>query len=135
MTNILIADDFRPFLDEMCQLAAGAETAVVSVASSREAINRLQNNEFDLVITDLFMESQSAEDGLSVVRAAKEHWMTQVIVVTAFGKPEFSVESMRLGAFDYLERGTPGSDFRAMLCNKIRLALDYRAAKLAVVPS
>ena len=85
-----------------------------------------------MVVTDLLMETQSAADGLAVLTAAKRRPFTQVIVVTSFGSPELSVESMRLGAFDYLERGTPGKDFREMLTSKIRLALDYRSAKLAV---
>lgn len=135
MTNILVVDDFKPFLEELSGLAAGNETAVFVAQSSGQAIDQIRNRSFDLVITDLFMESQTAEDGLSVVKAAKGDQFTQVIVVTAYGRPELSVETMRLGAFDYLERGTPGCNFRAMLQSKIRLALDYRAAKLALAHS
>jgi len=84
------------------------------------------------VITDLMLEHQTAHDGLSVVQAARQDEFTQVIVVTAYGSPELSVEAMELGAFDYLERGTPGTNFRKMLAAKIRLALDFQSAKLAV---
>jgi len=132
MTRILVVDDYTPFLDDVMQLVASESTKVITVTSAAAAIREIKRLPFDVVVTDLIMETRSPQDGLAVVAAAKEQDLTQVIVVTSFGRPELSVQSMQLGAFDYLERGTPGTDFSAMLVSKIRLALDYRAAKLAV---
>ena len=132
MINILIVDDYKPFLEEACRVIGNDGTLISTARTSKDAIRQIQEQRFDLVITDLFMESHTAEDGLSVLRAAKRSEFAQVIVVTSFGKPELSEASMRLGAFDYIERGSPGTDFRFMLESKTRLALDYRDAKVKV---
>jgi DNA-binding NtrC family response regulator len=132
MPRILVVDDYTPFLDEVARLMADDSTKVCTATTAAAAIHEMREHEFDVVVTDLLMETHNPKDGLAVVAEAKAHDLTQVIVVTSYGSPGLSVESMRLGAFDYLERGSAGTDFRAMLVSKIRLALDYRAAKLAV---
>ena len=66
------------------------------------------------MITDLLMETKAAGDGFAVLKAAKANEFTQVIVITAY-EPQLSIQTMQLGAFDYLERNAPGIDFRAML--------------------
>jgi two-component system response regulator AtoC len=132
MKRILVVDDYKPFLDELSRTAKSTEIAVFTAETSRDAIEQIRGGSFDLVITDLLLERQTAEDGLAVLRAAKQGEFTQVIVVTAYGSPELSVEAMQLGAFDYLERGAPGTNFRVMLAAKIRLALDFQTAKLAI---
>jgi DNA-binding NtrC family response regulator len=89
---------------------------------------------FDVIVTDLKMETATA--GFSVLRAAKaKDVTTQVIVLTAYGKPEVKAESMVLGAFDYLEtsrsdeKTTIGGIFE-VIRDKISSALCFRA-KLA----
>lgn len=132
MKRILVVDDYKPFLEELSRTAKSADIAVFTAETSRDAIEQIRGGSFDLVITDLLLERQTAQDGLAVLRAAKQAEFTQVIVVTAYGSPEISVEAMQLGAFDYLERGAPGTNFRMMLAAKIRLALDFQTAKLAI---
>jgi response regulator of citrate/malate metabolism len=80
----------------------------------------------------MFMETKTANDGLSVLKAARSTEFTQVIVITAYGEPQLSETSMHLGAFDYLERNAPGLHFRAVLNRKMHLALDYNQAKLTL---
>jgi DNA-binding NtrC family response regulator len=90
----------------------------------------VREHDFDVIVADLKMETDKA--GLEVLKAAKEKDIyTQVIIVTAYGTPEVSVETMRLGAFDYLERNAPGTDVLTMVRSKISLALEFREAKLA----
>lgn len=131
MKTILVVDDYTPFLEDVKKLMSTEGTQVFVAESAEEAIIQIQSCAFDIVITDLLLETQTADDGLAVLKAAKANPYTQVIVVTSYGSPELSVQSMLLGAFDYLQRGIPGSNFRAMLVSKVHLAFDYRAAKLA----
>ena len=69
----------------------------------------MREHDFDLVITDLRMETEEA--GMDVVVAAKEKdWTTQVILVTAFGKPtEKGPAAIAKGAYDYVDRNAPGN--------------------------
>jgi DNA-binding NtrC family response regulator len=129
MTIILVVDD-EPALRSQLERAARGETREVMAAESTEqALQLLQQEDFDVVVTDLRMEADAI--GLSVLQAAKQKDIyTQVIVVTAYGTPEVSVEAMRLGAFDYIERNAPGTDVLSMVRSKISLALKFREANL-----
>lgn len=129
MARILIVDDDLDLREDLVWAAEGPGREVVSASSAAEAIEKIARETFDVVVTDVRMESNDA--GLAVLKAAKEKdTYTQVIVITAYGTPEISVETMRLGAFDYLERNFPGTDVLAMIKIKVTLALEFRSAKL-----
>lgn len=129
MVKILVVDD-EPILRGKLEWAAQGEgREIVAAESGEQAIRFIQQNDFDVIVTDIRMETENV--GLDVLKAAKEkNVYTQVIVVTAYGTPEVSVEAMRLGAFDYLERNAPGTDTLAMVRSKITLALEFREAQL-----
>lgn len=100
LEKILVADDeplMRRFIVEALQ-RKGKE--VVSVANGEEAIAKIQEESFDLVITDLKMPRK---DGLDVLKAAKALFpQMPVLIATAFASVETAVEAMSLGAFYYL---------------------------------
>ena len=79
---------------------AGHET---SVASNAEMASQMVEQEhFDLVLTDLKMGRQS---GLDLLRHTKQVApLTEVIVMTAFGTIETAVEAMRMGAHDFVQK-------------------------------
>ncbi len=100
LDKILIADDeplMRNFIAETLK-RLGKEVTLAS--DGREAIQKLQAEPFELIITDLMMPHAT---GLDVLKAAKAHSpQTIVILATAFGSIETAVEAMRLGAFNFL---------------------------------
>jgi DNA-binding NtrC family response regulator len=129
MVKIIVVDDEPELRGQLEWAAQGAGREVMAAEDAKQAIRLIRQHDFDVIVTDLKMETDNA--GLDVLKAAKEKDIyTQVIVVTAYGTPEISVETMRLGAFDYLERNAPGSDSLAMVRSKITLALEFREAKL-----
>lgn len=64
---------------------------------SKTALGRIENEEFDIVISDLQMPDIS---GTELLRAKKPD--TLFIMITGFGSIDSAVESMKLGAFDYI---------------------------------
>ncbi|MBB64454.1 MAG: two-component system response regulator [Waddliaceae bacterium] len=98
--KILIVDDemlIRNFLNETLL----RKDFDVSMADCGEkAVELLKEKQFDLVITDMKMPGMTGIDVLKKVKKLSPS--TIVIVVTAFGSIENSVEAMRLGAFTYL---------------------------------
>lgn len=139
--RVLVVDDTDIQLDELRQVAEQAGAIVLSGRSTEEALQLIQQNEFDVVITDILFGQKPTDpserikmarrDGFRVLNAAKEHDpLCQIIVVTNYGEVSFGIEAMRLGAFDYLERSNDLIDFRLMLNAKITRAMDYRETKL-----
>lgn len=73
---------------------------VVTAIDGADAIRKLEEEPFDLILTDLMMPYHT---GLDVLKAAKARApQTIVILATAFGSIETAVEAMRLGAFNFL---------------------------------
>ncbi len=129
MIRILVVDDEPDLRSQLEQVASGEGREVFSANNEEKAIGLIEENDFDVIVTDLRMKGDKA--GLDVLRAAKEKDIySQVIIVTAYGKPEISVDTMRMGAFDYIERIAPGTEFLPMVRSKIDLALEFRKAKL-----
>ena len=115
--RVLVVDDEQSMRDLLAIMLrqAGYE---VSVADGGEtAIERLKAESFDLVITDLRMRKV---DGLTVLKAAKEHApRTVVLVVTAYASTETAVEAMKLGAYDYITKPFKLDELKVTVANAL----------------
>jgi len=75
---------------------------VTGVNSGAKAIDLLESNRFDLVITDLKMKNV---DGMEVLRKTKEFQpYTEVIMITGYATVDSSVQAMREGAYYYIAK-------------------------------
>ncbi len=103
--RVLVVDDeplMRNFTAETLR-RMGKE--IVTASNGQEAITRLQQESFDLIVSDRKMP---IKDGLEVLKTAKSlHPHCFVIMMTAFGSIESAVEAMRLGATNYLIKPFP----------------------------
>ncbi len=102
MPSILVVDDelsMREFLGILLK-KEGYEVNTAADASS--AIDLIQNQNFDLVISDIKMPGLG---GLSLLEKIKEmNNSTPVIMITAYASPENAVIAMKNGAFDYITK-------------------------------
>jgi two-component system NtrC family response regulator len=97
---MLIAEDKEVMRRSLARLFSEKGHEVIETGSGAEALERFNEMEVDLVITDLQM---GEVDGLHVLREVKKRSpQTPVLMITAFGTVESAVEAMRQGAFDYL---------------------------------
>src|SRR5512138_1368681 len=100
--NVLVVDDQRNMRATTALLLRQAGHAVEEAENGGAAIRRVQQQPFDVVLTDLRMPDV---DGIEVLRAVREHAPdTQVIVMTAYGTIDSAVEAMRRGALDYVSK-------------------------------
>ncbi len=98
--KILVVDDeslMREFLQETLSRAAYE----VDVSPNGEkALQRLGENNYRLVLSDLKMPGVS---GLDLLKKVQKEWPdTRFVIMTAYGTVESAVEAMKLGAFDYI---------------------------------
>ena len=75
---------------------------VESFVDSREALERLREKHFDIVVTDLKMANV---DGMEIHRFAKERSPdTVVIIITGFATVETAREALQSGVFDFIAK-------------------------------
>jgi two-component system response regulator PilR (NtrC family) len=109
MAEILIVDDEPAARTTLAILLRKRGHRVVSAEGVRAAAKILAERAFDLVITDLRMPDG---DGIEVLRIAKAHCPEAVVVLlTAYAGWESAKEAMRLGAYDYFEKGKEPDEF------------------------
>ncbi len=98
--KILVVDDdtfMRGFITETLR-RLGKE--IVAASDGAEAIRKIEEESFDLVISDIKMPFKDGLDVLKAVKACSPQ--TLVILATAHGTVETAVEAMRLGAWNFL---------------------------------
>ncbi len=102
MERILVADDelsMREFLEILLQKEG---YAVETVKNGEEAIERIKNSEYDLIVCDVMMPKGN---GMEVLKSSKKvNPLTPVIMITAFASTESAVEAMKMGAYDYITK-------------------------------
>lgn len=100
--RILVVDDDTVFREELSSLLSDDDHSVQSAPSVAKAIEVLESDEYDVVLTDLKMPRQS---GLDLLREVRGRWpRTLVVVLTGYATVETALEAMKLGAFDYVRK-------------------------------
>lgn len=102
MEKILVVDDEQSLRDVLSIMLKRAGYAVTSAMDGEEAIELLNKEIFDLVITDLRMPKIDGMEVLKAVKSASPE--TVVLIITAFASADSAVEAMKQGAYDYLTK-------------------------------
>ena len=103
MGRILAIDDELDMLALLKMIIEGySEHQVTATNNPLEAVEFLDKEQFDLILTDLKMPGM---DGLELLAAArKRDEDAMVMVITAYGSLESAEEAMAQGAYDYITK-------------------------------
>ncbi len=100
--TVVLADDDPDTLKILGQALTAAGYRVLSARNGAQALDLVDQNEVDLLLTDLIMPGM---DGMALTREVKHrHPAVVVMLITAFASIETAVEAMRAGAFDYITK-------------------------------
>lgn len=100
--RVLIVDDEKVIRDGLQRILEAQSFAVDSCSSGYSAIECMQKNDFDLIISDLKMPGMSGLEVLKSVRTLQPD--IPVIIITGFASVETAVEAMKNGASDYISK-------------------------------
>jgi two-component system response regulator AtoC len=108
MARILVVDDEEGVRSFVAESLEGEHETVMTARDGNEAAALLDQQGFEVVVTDLKMPGRDGLALLAKIRADQPE--TQVILLTAQGTVESAVQAMKSGAFDYLQKpiGSPG---------------------------
>jgi len=121
--RLLVVDDEQS-IRRLCMTIGSSLAYNCNEAESAEtAIQRLETDPPDLVLTDLKLPTQSGVELLKQIKAVLPR--TEVAIMTGHGSIESAVDAMKLGAYDYIEK-----PFRV---EKMRLLLQRMAEKVRLV--
>lgn len=91
---------------------------VTHVSDGEAALNLLEKERFDVVLTDMVMGEAT---GLEVLHAARlQSYRPQVILLTGHGTLETSLSAFRAGAFDYLLKPCEPEDLLVCIANAVQ---------------
>jgi two-component system response regulator PilR (NtrC family) len=102
VARILVVDDETSMQDFLGILLQRAGHEAVTCGTATQAVLALENDEYDLVISDIRMPGMSGLELLERVRDLCPE--TPIVLITAHGTAESAVEAMKHGAYDYLTK-------------------------------
>ena len=126
MGRILVVDDHDSLRKGLVRALGNAGHDIEEAANGTVAIERLQDSQFDVVLTDLKM---GGADGMDVLRTARKlQPNAAVILMTAFGSIHTAVEAMKIGAVDFVQKPFEIEEMEL----KIEKAIEIRHLKYQV---
>ena len=111
--KILIVDDEPIARDNLAHILKKDGYSPLLAENGQRAIDILEKEEVDLVLTDLRMPGL---DGMSVLTETKNLWpSTEVVVITGYASVDTAVEAMRQGAYHYISKPFKINELRAIV--------------------
>ncbi len=122
MRKLLIIDDEKAILSSL-GYALGKDFSISMAGNLLEANHHLENDFFDLVLLDLKFGEISGLEILEQIKARAPE--TLVVMMTAHGSIQTSIEAMKKGAYDYIMKPLEITQLKALLGK----ALEYKLLK------
>ena len=121
--RVLIIDDDRSMCEVLETELRRRNFEAFTLTSADEALKRLNEEDFGIVVTDINMQGMSGVDLCRQIAANRED--IPVVVMTAFGSMEAAVSAIRAGAYDFVTKPFEMDD----LALTIERGLKHRALR------
>lgn len=116
--RILIIEDEETLRESLERVLSKEGYDVTGVESAETALDLLEGNPYDLVLTDVILPGKS---GIELLKKVKEIYPEQIVVImTAFASLETAVESLRAGAYDYIIKPVMHEEIKQVVKNALR---------------
>ncbi len=101
-TKILVVDDEKIAVKNLEHILKKEGYDVIGTSSGINALKLLDEQKFDVILTDLRMEKV---DGLQILEKCRnDHPDSEVILITGYATLESAVDAMKKGAFHYIAK-------------------------------
>jgi len=100
--KILVVDDEKQICKNVEKILSKNNYEIVQATSAKEAMEKMAQDSFSLLISDIVMPEMN---GLELLKLVKKEWpLTKAVMMTAYASTETAVKAIRLGALDYLTK-------------------------------
>jgi DNA-binding NtrC family response regulator len=124
--TVLIVDSETDFLDWARLQLKASGVKVITETNASNAFKIFCLEKPDLVITEMHLRPAGGLDLLAKIRAESSNAM--VIIMSAFGTTQAVIESMKLGAFDFLRKESLPFTMKVVVDSALRAAAELRTA-------
>ena len=122
MSNILVIEDDDIMLKAIRNILGKDGYVVITAKDGKEAFEKLENEDYQVVVTDLMMPYANGLEVVSRLRSDETKRNVGIIVISSVGNEETITEAFRLGADDYLKKPIMAGELliriRKLLSNK-----------------
>ena len=116
--TILIVDDDKSILHTFTRILQKKDYKIVTAETGKEAIERAENNKFDLALVDIRLPDMNGTELLSKTRSQLQN--TIKIMITGFPSLESGIEALDEGADAYLVKPVRPEDLLMLIREKLR---------------
>ncbi len=109
----LVIDDDKAMRDACYQILSRLGFEVDLASDGRRGLNLMEKGSYDLVLLDLVMPDQNGIEILKQIKILDPS--VQVIIITGHGTIAAAVETIKLGAFDFLPKPFTPDDLRQVV--------------------
>ncbi len=117
--NILAVDDDKEFLTLIHDVLKDEGYEISLAESMSEAIAKVKDTLFDLIITDKNMPEPKGADLINEIKSISP--ASKIIVLTGFGDVESYLELMNMGIYDYLNKPVKMSELKITIKRALNL--------------
>ena len=98
--RILIVDDNAEIREIVQEYLIDKDCLIEGAGNGKEALEKYENNPYDIIITDLKMPEIS---GIELIKLIKQRTnITEFIIITGYASVDTAIEAVKIGAFDYI---------------------------------
>lgn len=116
--TILIVDDDKSILHTFTRILQKKDYKIVTAETGKEAIERAENNKFDLALVDIRLPDMNGTELLLKTRSQLQN--TIKIMITGFPSLESGIEALDEGADAYLVKPVKPEDLLMLIREKLR---------------
>ena len=128
-SHILVVDDDTRLRELLKSFLSRRGFRVTAVASAKEARERLEALDFDLIVLDVMMPGES---GLDLAGALRKQGDVPILMLTAMGEPKDRIAGLEKGVDDYLAKPFEPRELLLRIQNVLRRARPAEPAGEAV---
>ena len=100
LVQILIVDDNAEIREIVQEYLADSDCKIEGASNGKEALEKYNENPYDIIITDLKMPGISVIDLIKLLKQKTD--AIEFIIITGYASVDTAIEAVRIGAFDYI---------------------------------
>src|SRR3569833_2529511 len=118
-TRVLVVDDVADNRDILVRRLARRGFDAIEASGGRQALELIAEQSFDVILLNIMMPDMSGNDVLREIRRTHSDIELPVIMVSAKSQSEDVVESLSVGANDYVTKPIDFTDALARISNQV----------------